>query len=154
MIVVLDNVRSAQNVGAFFRTADAFGIERIYLCGICAVPPHRDVHKTALGAELTVPWRHFQTTAEALEDLRSEGHTIIAVEQTPNSIPLQDWREGSEKMAFVFGNEVDGVGAEVLEMADDIVEIPQVGQKKSLNVAVAGGVVLWHANHLKNVCRE
>ncbi len=144
VVAVLDNVRSAGNVGAFFRTADAFGMGGVVLCGITARPPQKEIHKTALGAELTVEWRGFDTTLEAVETLRSEGYTIVAVEQVEGSTKLGEFiPERGAKYALVFGNEVDGVAQEVVDVCDLAVEIPQVGTKHSLNVAVTGGVVLW-----------
>lgn len=143
--VVLDNVRSAQNVGAFFRTADAFAAEHIALCGITAVPPSRDIHKTALGAELTVPWSHYATTGECLARLHAEGCEIYAVEQVEGAVMLDAFRpRPGVKYALVFGNEVDGVGREAVDMCDGAIEIPQSGTKHSINVSVAGGVVLWN----------
>lgn len=144
MIVVLDNVRSALNVGSIFRSSDAFGVEQLILCGITATPPSREIHKTALGAELTVPYVYFGSTLEAIDYLRGEGYTIVAVEQAEDSTKLQNYtqRDGA-KYAYVMGNEVDGVAREVLEKCDTVVEIPQLGAKKSLNVSVAAGVVLW-----------
>lgn len=142
--VVLDNVRSMQNVGAFFRTADAFGVERIALCGITATPPARDIHKTALGAELTVPWHYCASTVACIEALHAEGYTVYAVEQVEGAAMLEAFRpEPGRKYALVFGNEVDGVGQEAVDCCDGAIEIPQVGVKHSLNVSVSGGVVLW-----------
>ena len=143
--VVLDNVRSQQNVGAFFRTGDAFGVERIALCGITAVPPARDIHKTALGAEQTVPWSYFATTGECIARLHEEGYEVLAVEQGEGAVMLGEWRpEPGRRYALVFGNEVEGVSQEAVDRCDGAVEIPQVGTKHSLNVSVSGGVVLWH----------
>ena len=142
--VVLDNIRSAQNVGSFFRTADAFAAERICLCGITAVPPAREIHKTALGAELTVAWSRHERTADCLEALRREGCRILAVEQVEGSEGLDDFRpEAGVRYALVFGNEVEGVSQEAVDACDGAIEIPQAGTKHSLNVSVAGGVVLW-----------
>ena len=142
--VVLDNVRSQQNVGAFFRTGDAFGVERIALCGITAVPPARDIHKTALGAEQTVPWSYFATTEECIARLHEEGYEVLAVEQVEGAVMLGEWRpEPGRRYALVFGNEVEGVSQEAVDRCDGAVEIPQVGTKHSLNVSVSGGVVLW-----------
>lgn len=142
--VVLDNVRSLQNVGAFFRTGDAFAVERIALCGITATPPNRDIHKTALGAELTVPWSYFETTAGCLGRLRAEGYAVYAVEQVEGAVMLDAFRpEPGVKYALVFGNEVLGVGQEAVDMCDGAIEIPQAGTKHSINVSVSGGVVLW-----------
>ena len=143
--VVLDNIRSAQNVGSFFRTADAFAAERICLCGITAVPPAREIHKTALGAELTVAWSRHERTADCLEALRREGCRILAVEQVEGSEGLDDFRpEAGVRYALVFGNEVEGVSQEAVDACDGAIEIPQAGTKHSLNVSVSGGVVLWH----------
>ena len=143
--VVLDTVRSQQNVGAFFRTGDAFGVERIALCGITAVPPARDIHKTALGAEQTVPWSYFATTEECIARLHEEGYEVLAVEQVEGAVMLGEWRpEPGRRYALVFGNEVEGVSQEAVDRCDGAVEIPQVGTKHSLNVSVSGGVVLWH----------
>lgn len=143
--VVLDNLRSLQNVGSFFRTGDAFAVERIALCGITATPPNRDIHKTALGAELSVPWRYYPTTEECVAELRREGYTIFAVEQVEGAVMLDDFRarEGV-KYALVFGNEVMGVEQQVVDLCHGALEIPQAGTKHSLNVSVSGGVVLWN----------
>ena len=144
VVVVLDNVRSAQNVGSFFRTADAFGIERIMLCGISSTPPNREIHKTALGAELSVKWNYFATTMECVESLRSEGYTILAIEQIEGAVMLNDFKADPDKRyAIIFGNEVEGVAQEAADMCDMAIEIPQRGTKHSLNVSVSGGVVLW-----------
>lgn len=142
--IVLDNVRSAGNVGAFFRTADAFGMAEIVLCGITARPPQKEIHKTALGAEMTVAWRGAESTLEAVRMLRAEGYRIVAIEQVEGSVKLGDFTpKRDEKYALVFGNEVEGVEQAVVDVCDLAVEIPQVGTKHSLNVAVTGGVVLW-----------
>lgn len=142
--VVLDNVRSLQNVGAFFRTGDAFAVERIALCGITATPPNRDIHKTALGAELTVPWTYHKTTEECIARLRAEGYRVYAVEQVEGAVMLGDFRaEPGVKYALVFGNEVMGVGQQAVDMCHGAIEIPQAGTKHSINVSVSGGVVLW-----------
>lgn len=147
LTVVLDNVRSANNVGAFFRTGDAFGIERIVLCGITAVPPSREIHKSALGAELTVAWEYASSTAEAVERLGAEGYAVLAVEQVRGAVSLDGLDAaafgGCGKFALVFGNEVEGVGQGVVDLCCGAIEIPQVGTKHSLNVAVSGGMVLW-----------
>lgn len=142
--VVLDNVRSAQNVGAFFRTGDAFAIERILLCGITATPPSRDIHKSSLGAEFTVEWHYFKTTMEAVESLKNEGYEILAIEQVEGAVMLNELTPNPDKKyALVFGNEVLGVEQEVVDACDGAIEIPQLGTKHSINVSVAGGVVLW-----------
>ncbi len=144
LVAVLDNIRSLQNVGAFFRTGDAFAVERICLCGITAAPPNRDIHKTALGAELTVPWSRYGSTPECLAELRAAGYRILAVEQVEGAAMLDGFRpEPGVKYALVFGNEVFGVSQEAVDLADGAIEIPQAGTKHSLNVSVAGGVVLW-----------
>ena len=143
VVVVLDNIRSLSNVGSVFRSADAFRIGELFLCGITACPPHREIHKTALGADETVPWRYFTTTAEACEELRSMGYRIFAVEQVEGSVMLQDFKAESN-MAFILGNEVDGVGDEVLPYCDGAVEIPQQGTKHSLNVSVCSGIIMWN----------
>ncbi len=144
VVVVLDNVRSAGNVGSFFRTCDAFGIGRIALCGICATPPSREIHKTALGAEQTIPWDYYQTTTEAIATLRAEGYTIVAIEQVEGAKMLdQTHFSPDQPVALIFGNEVEGVSQEAVDGSDWAIEIPQVGTKHSLNVAVTGGAVLW-----------
>ena len=143
IILILDNVRSMENVGAFFRTADAFRIEAIYLCGITARPPHREIHKTALGAEESVNWRYFNTTQEACEALKDKGYRIFAVEQVEGSIPLDEFKT-PEESAYIFGNEVDGVDDAVLPYCEQAIEIPQEGTKHSLNVSVSGGIVMYH----------
>ena len=145
VVVVLDNIRSAHNVGSAFRTADAFGADRMYLCGICACPPSAEIHKSALGAEQSVAWEHWDDTLAAVESLRAQGYTIVCVEQTEGSISLDEFRkEDGRKYAVVFGNEVDGVQQSVADTADIVLEIPQWGTKHSLNVSVAVGVILWH----------
>lgn len=142
--VILDNVRSAQNVGSFFRTADAFGIEHIALCGISATPPNREIHKTALGSELSVAWSYHDTTLECIAKLRSEGYKIIAIEQIEGSTMLDKFIvEPNTKYALIFGNEVDGVDQAVADEVDGAIEIPQVGIKHSLNVSVSAGVLMW-----------
>jgi tRNA G18 (ribose-2'-O)-methylase SpoU len=144
IILVLDNIRSMHNVGSLFRTADAFGIGCIYLCGITGIPPHREIHRTALGATDSVPWRSMATGAEAVRLLKKEGYQIIAVEQIPQSIPLMHCRQYlTSRFALVFGNEIHGISGDILEQADLLLEIPQFGIKKSLNVAVAAGIVIW-----------
>lgn len=144
VVIVLDNVRSAQNVGSFFRTADAFGIGRIALCGISATPPNREIHKTALGAEQSVEWSYYPTTLECIESLRQEGYRIIAIEQIEGATMLNNFRaESTERYALVFGNEVDGVDQAVADIVDGAIEIPQVGIKHSLNVSVSAGILMW-----------
>ncbi|MFM7671181.1 MAG: RNA methyltransferase [Bacteroidota bacterium] len=144
LILILENIRSAYNVGSAFRTADAFQVEAIYLTGYTAFPPHKEIRKTALGAEDSVAWRHFPDAVTAVERARSAGYRVLAVEQTTDSIFLQDLRPGpDEKVALVFGNEVTGVEPETIKIADGCLEIPQGGMKHSLNVATALGVVVW-----------
>ena len=144
VVVVLDNVRSAQNVGSFFRTGDAFAVERVALCGITATPPSREIHKSSLGAEFSVAWQHFATTVECVQSLKSEGYTIVAIEQVEGAAMLDEFApQVGKKYALVFGNEVEGVAQEVVDMCDSAIEIPQLGTKHSLNVSVSGGVVLW-----------
>jgi len=142
--VVLDNVRSMHNVGSVFRTGDGFAIEKLVLCGITACPPHREIEKTALGATLSVDWVHFEKTTEAIENLRSNGYTIIAIEQAKNSTMLNTFTPDPEKKyALIFGNEVDGVSDEVMSMIDECIEIPQFGTKHSFNIVISAGIVLW-----------
>ncbi len=144
IIAVLENVRSAYNVGSVFRTADAFLIEAIYICGYTAIPPHKEIQKTALGAEETVLWKHFTNSIEAIDGLKKEGYKIYAVEQAENSYKLQAISlKPGEKIAVIFGNEVTGVEQTTIEQCDGCIEIPQMGMKHSLNVSVAAGVVLW-----------
>ena len=145
VMVVLDNVRSLQNVGAFFRTADAFAVEQIALCGITATPPNRDIHKTALGAELTVKWSYHKETTACVEELRQAGYRILAIEQVEGAAMLNEFTpDPNEKYALIFGNEVCGVDQQVVDRCDGAIEIPQAGTKHSINVSVSGGVVLWH----------
>lgn len=145
IVVVLDNIRSAHNVGSAFRTADSFKADRMVLCGICATPPSAEIHKSALGAEDSVPWEHFDDTMEALAQLRAEGYSIVSVEQTVSSVKLDRFRpEPGRRYALVFGNEVDGVQQCVVDDSDFSLEIPQKGTKHSLNVSVSIGVILWH----------
>jgi 23S rRNA (guanosine2251-2'-O)-methyltransferase len=141
--IVLDNVRSMHNVGSVFRTADAFLMEGIYLCGFTPQPPHRDIHKTALGATETVHWQYRQSAVDLISELKSEGYKIIAIEQVKNSIPLHrfEWN-GADKLALVFGNEVDGVQQEIINQCGACIEITQLGTKHSLNISVSAGIVL------------
>lgn len=144
VVVILDNVRSAQNIGAFFRTGDAFAIEKVMLCGITATPPSRDIHKSALGAELTVKWEYYPTTAECVAQLKEGGYTALAIEQVEGAVMLDKLEvDPAKKYALVFGNEVEGVDQAVVDMCDGAIEIPQVGTKHSVNVSVAGGIVMW-----------
>ncbi|MCH5244441.1 MAG: RNA methyltransferase [Lentimicrobiaceae bacterium] len=144
--VVLDNVRSMHNIGSCFRTCDAFRLERLFLCGITAVPPHREIEKAALGATLSVDWTYCEDTLRAVEQLKAEGYRVYAVEQVHGSIPLQDFKpQTGKKIAFVFGNEVDGVAQEVVDACCGALEIPQFGTKHSFNISVTAGIVLWQA---------
>ncbi len=144
VVLILDDVRSAMNVGSAFRTSDAFRVEKIFLCGITAQPPHREINKTALGAQDTVAWTHVESISTCISELKKEGYQIVAVEQADESISLLDFKiEATEKYAFVFGNEVYGVSDQVVEDADNVLEIPQYGTKHSLNISVSVGVVLW-----------
>lgn len=143
IVVVLENIRSAYNVGSVFRTADAFLLEAIYICGYTAVPPHKEIKKTALGAEESVQWKHYAEVNEAISDLKMQGYKLYAVEQAEHSFPLQQVSYEGEKLAVVFGNEVSGVDVNTIAQCDGCIEIPQFGMKHSLNVSVAAGVVLW-----------
>lgn len=152
VVLVLDNIRSSHNVGSAFRSADAFLVEQIFLCGITSTPPSNEIHKAALGAENSVKWRYFGKTTEAIKSLIEENFLIVAVEQTTNSINLQNFKSYKNfssllKIAFIFGNEVSGVDQEVLNLCDLSVEIPQWGTKHSLNVSVAVGIILWEINN-------
>ena len=144
VVIVLDNVRSQNNIGSVFRTADAFRLSGIYLCGITATPPHREIHKTALGATDSVDWFYVGTTLDAVKELRSKGYTILAVEQTQGSISLSEYQPPSdEKFAVIFGNEVNGLDEMLLPYVQGCIEIPQFGTKHSINVSVAVGIVIW-----------
>jgi len=146
VIAVLENIRSAYNVGSVFRTADAFLIESIYITGYTAKPPHKEIAKTALGAQETVDWKYFETTKEVIGALRKDGYKVFAVEQVTDSISLEKIHNlAVEKIAFIFGNEVSGVDHETISLCDSCVEIPQFGVKHSLNISVAAGIVLWEA---------
>jgi tRNA G18 (ribose-2'-O)-methylase SpoU len=144
IIIVLDNIRSLNNIGSIFRTADAFRIEAIYLCGITAQPPHRDIHKTALGATDSVDWKHFKTTGEAILELKSKNYKIIALEQADQSIMLNLFSpDPNNSYAIILGNEVHGIEQKIIDLSDYCVEIPQFGTKHSFNVTVSNGIVLW-----------
>ena len=144
MVLVLDNIRSAHNVGSALRTADAFKADKVWLCGICACPPSAEIHKSALGAENSVPWEHADDTLALVGRLRLDGFTVVSVEQTERSVSLETFTpEPGRKYAFIFGNEVDGVQQSVVDASDFSLEIPQFGTKHSLNVSVSIGVVLW-----------
>jgi 23S rRNA (guanosine2251-2'-O)-methyltransferase len=143
-ILILDDIRSMNNIGSVFRTADAFKVEKIYLCGITATPPHREIQKTALGADETVAWEHREDVLTLVKDLQKQGIKVAAVEQVEKSVSLLDFQPmANEKYAFVFGNEVFGVNQSVVEQADFCLEIPQYGTKHSLNISVTAGVVAW-----------
>jgi len=145
VIVVLDNVRSAYNVGSVFRTCDAFAIEGIYLCGITAQPPNRELMKTSLGSTDSIPWKYFKSNEEAVRDLKSSGHQIVLIEQTDESISLEQFfPEKEKKYALIFGNEVEGIADVILPLAEIALEIPQFGTKHSFNISVSAGIVLWN----------
>ncbi|MEZ4804208.1 MAG: RNA methyltransferase [Bacteroidia bacterium] len=142
--VVMDNIRSMNNVGSIFRSADCFGVEKIHLCGITAQPPHRDIHKTALGAEDSIPWEYHESTVDLCNSLKANGYILVAVEQAENSVSLKDFKLPADtKVAVIFGNETEGVSQEVLDICDNCIEIPQFGTKHSFNVSVCAGIVLW-----------
>ena len=146
VVVVLDNIRSLNNVGSIFRTCDALRIRKLILCGITPVPPAPEIHKTALGAELSVEWQYFDTTAAAIDDLHERGYMVCALEQVVDSVPLQDFHFADDvRFALVLGNEVKGVEQSVINACDVCLEIPQFGTKHSFNVAVTAGIVLWEA---------
>lgn len=143
--IVLDNIRSAQNVGSIFRTMDAFRCAKLYLCGITATPPHREIQKTALGATETLVWEYYRSTIDALAEIGRQDMSIFAVEQTNNSTALQDFKPDFTKpTAFIFGNEVNGVDQKLVNLANGSIEIPQYGSKHSLNIAVCAGILIWH----------
>lgn len=145
VIIVLDNIRSFNNVGSVFRTSDAFRFEKIFLCGITPQPPHRDIHKTALGATETVDWAYALDTLELVQALRSEGIKCFAIEQTTDSISLEQFNpEKNQRYAIIMGNEVDGVRQEVIDVCDGVIEIPQIGTKHSLNISVCAGIISWY----------
>ena len=145
LVLVLENIRSAHNVGSAFRTADSFQVDKVYLCGICAVPPSAEIHKSALGAEDSVAWEHVDDTMEVVRRLKEEGYLVASAEQTISSVMLDEFKpEKGKKYAVVFGNEVSGVRQDVVDECDLVLEIPQYGTKHSLNVSVSVGVILWH----------
>ena len=144
IIIILDNIRSLNNIGSVFRTADSFLIEKIYLCGITAVPPNKEIHKTALGATDTVTWEYASDVLEVIKKLKQENISIYAIEQVENAIFLNDFKvEKDQKYALIFGNEVFGVNQEAIKICDGTIEIPQLGSKHSLNIAVSAGIVIW-----------
>ena len=145
LVIVLDNIRSLNNIGSMFRTSDAFLVEAIYLCGITATPPNAEIHKTALGAENSVEWSYFEDTKDAVRQLKNSGFTVCAIEQVRNSIMLNNLEpDRGERYAIVLGNEVKGVSQDVVDICDMCIEIPQFGTKHSLNVSVAAGIVIWN----------
>ncbi len=143
LVIVLDNIRSLNNVGSVFRTADCLGIGKIYLCGITGKPPHRDIHKTSLGAENSIEWDYFESITALLKQLKSQDYQLCALEQTDNSIDIREFQSTDRPLALILGNEIDGVSDEAIALCDTIVEIPQFGTKHSFNVAVSAGLALW-----------
>ncbi|MGG5505396.1 MULTISPECIES: RNA methyltransferase [unclassified Myroides] len=144
IVVILDDVRSLHNIGSVFRTCDAFLVEKVYLCGITATPPNKEIHKTALGATETVAWEYVKDVVEVVARLKEEGVSVQAIEQVENSVMLNDFQiEADKKYALVFGNEVKGVSQGVVDLSDGVIEIPQIGTKHSLNIAVSAGIVVW-----------
>ena len=144
LIVILDDIRSLNNIGSFFRSADAFNVEKVYLCGITAQPPHKEIHKTALGASETVTWEHRSSIVELIKELQSQGTLVASIEQSEKTVLLQNIDQlPRQRTALIFGNEVDGVNQEAINQSDCVIEIPQFGTKHSLNVSVCAGVVLW-----------
>ncbi|MBD1366430.1 RNA methyltransferase [Mucilaginibacter sp. ZT4R22] len=144
VVVVLDNVRSMHNIGSIFRTSDALAATAVYLCGITAQPPHREIEKTALGATQSVTWEYFADTLQAIEKLRADGYQIVAIEQAENSTMLNEFMPAADKKyALIFGNEVNGVSDEAMQVIDTCIEIPQFGTKHSFNIVVSAGIVLW-----------
>ena len=153
IIIILDNIRSLNNIGSVFRTSDAFLIEKIYLCGITATPPHKDIHKTALGSTDTVDWEYVESTLDLVEKLKTEGIKVCSIEQAENATMLNDFEvKPNTKYALVFGNEVKGVAQDVVNASDYVIEIPQFGTKHSLNISVSCGVVIWDIfSKIKNI---
>ena len=144
VIIILDDIRSLHNIGSVFRTADAFLIEKIYLCGITAIPPHKEIHKTALGATETVAWEYQKDVTDVIRNLKKENRKVFAIEQVENAVFLQNFKvEKTERYALVFGNEVYGVSQKAIELCDGAIEIPQIGTKHSLNISVSAGIVVW-----------
>jgi tRNA G18 (ribose-2'-O)-methylase SpoU len=152
VVIVLDNVRSLNNIGSIFRTADAFRVDKICLCGITGKPPHKDIHKTALGATESVDWEYYEDTATAIRNIGKEGYSIFALEQADKSTSLESFRPADyEKIALVFGNEVKGVSDEIISMVEGCIEIPQFGTKHSFNIVVSVGIVLWELFRKKKI---
>lgn len=155
LVVVLDNIRSCNNIGSFFRTSDALLVQKIFLCGITATPPNAEIHKTALDAEKTVEWQYFAETEEAVRNLQADGFKVFAIEQVENSIKLPDFKPfPNEKLAVVFGNEVKGVQQKVVNICNGSIEIPQYGTKHSFNVSVSAGIVLWDISQKMRMTTE
>lgn len=150
-VIVLDNIRSHHNVGSVFRTADAFLVEAIYLCGYTPCPPHREIHKTALGATESVSWTYFESTQAAVNKLKDDSYSVFAIEQTLDSIPLNKAELKQDKIAFVFGNEVDGVDQSVIDSCTNVIEIPQSGTKHSINISVCAGIIMWEIYSMHNI---
>lgn len=149
IVVVLDNVRSQSNVGSVFRTADAFRIEAIYLCGITAKPPHREIQKTALGATESVDWKYYESALDAVDELKKNNYQVFAVEQVKDSLKLGEYiADSSRKIALIFGNEVKGIQQEIINLSDNCIEIPQYGTKHSLNISITVGIVLWELHQV------
>jgi 23S rRNA (guanosine2251-2'-O)-methyltransferase len=148
LVVVLDNIRSAMNVGSIFRTCDAMAIQSLFLCGITATPPNREITKTAIGATDSVEWQHYKETQDAILKLKKEGYTVLAIEQTNESIELMEFNANNQKIAIVLGNEVNGVDKNILHLLDGALEINQYGTKHSLNVSVCGGIVIHHLSEM------
>ena len=144
LVIVLDNIRSQNNIGSIFRTSDAFLIQEIHLCGITATPPHREIHKTALGSTDSVTWKYYTNSADSIRELKLNGFKLYAVEQTDRSLSMDQFSiDSSAKIALVFGNEVEGIDEQIIPLVDECIEIPQFGTKHSLNVSVAAGIVIW-----------
>ncbi len=144
LVIVLDNIRSQHNIGSVFRTADAFRVEAVHLCGITAMPPNREIHKTALGSTESVNWKYYAATGDSIRELKEAGYTIVAVEQASGSIMIQKYKpEPFKKYALVFGNEVHGIEDDIMNSSDLCLEIPQAGTKHSLNIAVSAGILIW-----------
>jgi len=150
IIIILDNIRSLNNIGSIFRTADSFRIEKIYLCGITATPPHREINKTALGATDSVDWEYSEHPLDVIKILQRQKYKIVAIEQVDRSICLEEFNiENNQKLALIFGNEIKGISEDIMEDIDTCVEIPQFGTKHSFNVTVSAGIVLWHLYYLR-----
>ena len=152
VVIILDNIRSLNNIGSVFRTADAFRIKKICLCGITGKPPHREIHKTALGATESVDWEYYKNSMDAILEIKNDGYRMIAVEQMERSMQLHQFQpKKNEKIALIFGNEINGVSDEIIPTVDECIEIPQFGTKHSFNIAVSAGIVLWHIFFTSNL---